>query len=328
MAGRPTRERPVGGSAVRVVSVARPSAANFTAYAVLAPKAAPPRTHPCPPARLARHADRGHRKRRQDDDEGPPGGGARDDRADRRSRRWQQSCPGARPVRRLRPASTSLSRPGGRRRRLGPGLARRAPVGPRAAGLRRHRGPFGSRAGLRRPSRASPARRPRRSPCSREAGLAVLNADDPRVRAMARWLAAASCSPGAPRMPTSGSSTRRLTPDACLAVRLDDRGDEHTLDHAADRPPLGDGRRARLRGGDEARGRVRTGAPERSPPRATDQDRLELVHAPGGGRFLADTSKGTEASWDTAFAALAAVPARAADRRDRLAGRLPGRDPG
>jgi UDP-N-acetylmuramoyl-tripeptide--D-alanyl-D-alanine ligase len=101
----------------------------------------------------------------------------------------------------------------------------------------------------------------------------------------------------------------RLTPEATLIVRLEDREKEHTLStqliglHWETAVALAFAAATRLGADPERAARA---IAECAPSR----DRLELVQASGGGRFLADTSKGTEASWDTSLAALAAVPAR------------------
>lgn len=82
-------------------------------------------------------------------------------------------------------------------------------------------------------------------------GLAVLNADDQRGLAMESLARCRVVLAGRAEDADVRILDARLTPDARLVVRLEDRERAPACD-AADRHPLGDGRRSCLRGGDEA----------------------------------------------------------------------------
>jgi UDP-N-acetylmuramoyl-tripeptide--D-alanyl-D-alanine ligase len=149
-------------------------------------------------------------------------------------------------------------------------------------------------------------------------GLAVLNADDPRVLAMA---AAAPC-----RVVLAGhraGSDVRIADaaidlDGRLVVRLVDGGDEHTVAtrligaHWATAVALAFAAATRL-GADPASVVEALAA---TPPA---WERLNLMASPTGARYLLDTAKATEATVRPSLAALAGVPAQ---RRLAVLGRL------
>jgi len=142
-----------------------------------------------------------------------------------------------------------------------------------------------------------------------ETGLAVLNADDPRIRAMATSARCRVVLAGRAEDADVRIVAARLGPDARLVVRLADGGDEHTVTtrlvglHWETAVALAFAAATRL-GADPARAGLAIGSCEPS------WERLSLVEPQGGPRFLVDTAKGTEASMGATFAALGAMPAR------------------
>ncbi len=149
-------------------------------------------------------------------------------------------------------------------------------------------------------------------------GLAVLNADDARVRAMADGATCRVVLVG-----RAGDADVRIVsavaaPDGSLRLRLADSEAEYTLAmmligaHWALATALAFATATRLGADPEA---VRR-ALETVPPTV---ERLNVVTAATGARFLLDTAKATEATVDHA---LAAIGSMAASRRIAVVGRL------
>jgi UDP-N-acetylmuramoyl-tripeptide--D-alanyl-D-alanine ligase len=140
-------------------------------------------------------------------------------------------------------------------------------------------------------------------------GLAVLNADDPRVRAMADAFPGRVVLAGEARDADVRIVGTRLCDDARLelTLALDER--EHVVQtrlvglHWAIDVALAVAAATSL-GAEAGRALEAIAA---VPPVV---ERLEPTAAPRGGRFLVDTTKATEASTPPAFSALAALPAR------------------
>jgi UDP-N-acetylmuramoyl-tripeptide--D-alanyl-D-alanine ligase len=149
-------------------------------------------------------------------------------------------------------------------------------------------------------------------------GLAVLNADDPRVRELA---AAAPC-----RVVLAGRAEdadvriaeTRADDDGLLVLRLVDGSAEHTVatqligTHWATSVALAFAAATRL-GADPDRIAAAMAAVPRT------WERLDLVTMANGARYLLDTAKATEATIGASFEAAAGVPAR---RRVVVLGRL------
>ena len=139
-------------------------------------------------------------------------------------------------------------------------------------------------------------------------GLAVLNADDPRIRAMAT---AAPC-----RVVLAGRADdaevrvveTTLGPDGRLVARLAADGAEHVLStqlvgpHWETAVVLAFAAAIRL-GADPA------AAARAIEAKAPSDERLSVVTTATGARFLVDTAKSTEASMDASLAGLAAMTA-------------------
>jgi UDP-N-acetylmuramyl pentapeptide synthase len=229
VAGDPTDRRPVGGSAARVLSVARPPAANWRAYAALAPKA----------VLLAR--TRARRRQLWVTPIAVTGSVGKTTTKDLVAAALATVGPTAalqggnnrgraliRAVASTRERHTFLVQEVGVAD-SGPGsldellwaLEPRVTV---VTAIRSDHGPaFGGQDGIAREKTKAVAVLP-------AFGLAVLNADDPRVRAMAGVARCRVVFAGRAEDADVRIVDARLTPGATLQVRLVDRGEEHAIE--------------------------------------------------------------------------------------------------
>jgi UDP-N-acetylmuramoyl-tripeptide--D-alanyl-D-alanine ligase len=149
-------------------------------------------------------------------------------------------------------------------------------------------------------------------------GVAVLNADDPRVRAMRRTASCGVVLAGRAEDADVRIAAAAADVEGRLVVSLADGDDEHTIStrligtHWATAVALAFAAATRL-GADPA---AVVEALASTPP---TPERLDLVTAATGARFLLDTAKATEATVAPSLAALAGVPA---SRRIVVIGRL------
>ena len=140
-------------------------------------------------------------------------------------------------------------------------------------------------------------------------GLAVLNADDPRVLEMATAAGCRVVLVGRASDADVRIDSAELDPNGRVVVRLTDGTAEHTVAtqlvgvHWATAVALAFATATRL-GADPS---LVIRALAAVPP---SRERLDLVTTPAGVLYLVDTSKATEATVSPAFAALAGIPAR------------------